>query len=311
MSELYDIAIVGAGIAGMTAAIYGARAGKKVLLLEQKIPGGQIVTSHDVRNWPGEERISGADLSEQIYHQVNNFNVKTAYDAIKSAKYSSNEYHLQGDDDTYHARTLILAVGSKDRPLGVENEERLVGHGISYCATCDGALYKDKDVLVVGGGNTAMYDVLYLANLARKVYLMHRRDQFRADAVLVEKVKKLQNVELIMSATPEVLDDGAKVTGFRAISTVEHPNEDAAPQAATTPVDGIFVAIGRVPATEAFADLVELDEAGYVKAGEDCKTSHPGVFAAGDCRTKGLRQLVTAAADGAVAASAAAEYLRI
>ena len=306
--KVYDVVIIGAGVAGMTAAVYAARANKSVLLLESKIAGGQIVNAMDVRNWPGEESIAGDKLTERIYHQVNNFGVDVEFDEVKKVEQNDEIFEIEAEDEKYCGRTVILATGSRDRPLDVPNEEKLVGHGISYCATCDGELYRDQDVAVVGGGNTAMYDVLYLAGIARKVYLVHRRQEFRAEAALVEKVKKLKNVEMRLDALPELVDDGEKVTGFYTV-LAKRESDSTQADSEILPIAAVFVAIGREPNTAAFVDLVKLDESGYVVAGEDCKTSRAGVFVAGDCRTKNLRQLVTAAGDGAVAATAAVEYL--
>ena len=320
MIELFDVIIVGAGVAGMTAAIYAKRAGKSVLVIESKVTGGQIVNALEVRNWPGEERISGKALTERIYHQMNNLGVEFRYEMVEKIEKRGEGFVVRTDEGELRGRTVILATGSRDRPLGVPNEEKLVGHGISYCATCDGGLYRGQDVLVVGGGNTAMYNVLYLAGLARKVYLVHRREEFRAEAALVEKARKLGNVEMILGATPKLMDDGEKVMGFYTVPAgssmtgVDEVTGDGVDEAILAdptikPIAAVFVAIGREPNTEKFADLVKLDENGYVVAGEDGKTSCAGVFVAGDCRTKGLRQLVTAAGDGAMAATAAVEYL--
>ena len=296
MNEIYDVIILGAGIAGMTAAIYARRANKTVLVLESKVPGGQIVNATDVRNWPGEERISGEKLSQKIYHQMNNFGAEMRYEVVTEAKKDGDLFEVTTDEGAYQGRSVIIATGSRDKELGVPGEKELVGHGVSYCVTCDGELYKGQDVAVVGGGNTAMYDVLYLANLARKVYLVHRRPEFRADAALVEQVRKLDNVELLLGQTPE------KIIGENEVEGLVLKNE-------TLQVKAVFVAVGRTPETEVVRELVNFDENGYIIAGEDCRTSVPGVFAAGDCRTKQVRQLVTAAGDGAVAAGAAVEYL--
>ena len=296
MNEIYDVIILGAGIAGMTAAIYARRANKTVLVVEGKVPGGQIVNATDVRNWPGEERISGENLTQKIYHQVNNFGAKVLYEVVESVKKDGDLFEIATDEGAYKGRSVIIATGSRDKELGVPGEKELVGHGVSYCVTCDGELYKGQDVAVVGGGNTAIYDTLYLANLARKVYLVHRRPQFRADAALVEQVQKLKNVELLLGQIPERIIGESEVEGLML------KNE-------TLPVKAVFVAVGRTPETEVVQGLVDLDENGYIIAGEDCHTSVLGVFAAGDCRTKQVRQLVTAAGDGAVAAGAAVEYL--
>ena len=296
MNEIYDVIILGAGIAGMTAAIYARRANKTVLVIEGKVPGGQIVNATDVRNWPGEERIAGEELSQKIYHQMNNFGAKMRYEVVTGVEKDGDLFEVTTDEGIYQGRSVIIATGSRDKELGVPGEKELVGHGVSYCVTCDGELYKGQDVAVVGGGNTAMYDALYLANLAQKVYLVHRRPQFRADAALVDQAQKLKNVELLLGQTPERIIGESEVEGLML------KNE-------TLLVKAVFVAVGRTPETEAVQGLVDLDKNGYIVAGEDCCTSVPGVFAAGDCRIKQVRQLVTAAGDGAVAAGAAVEYL--
>lgn len=333
----YDVVIVGGGIAGMTAAIYALRAGMSVLLIEEKLLGGQIVEATDVRNWPGEERISGEKLAERIYHQMNKLNegggLEIVYAKVLEVRrnrrfgaievitddedemefFDEGEARQEMDGDAgamdsdadgtekgYLGRNLIIATGSRERPMGVPREAEMVGKGVSYCATCDGALYQGKDIAVVGGGNTAFYDVLYLANLARKVYLVHRREEFRAEKELVRKARKLKNVEFVLGYVLEEILGEEKVEGLRVMKSGEAKDLEVA---------GIFVAVGREPATKVFSGLVKLDAEGYVVAGENCRTSAEEVFVAGDCRTKGVRQLVTAAADGAIAATAAVEYL--
>ena len=294
---MYDIAIIGAGIAGLTAAIYGRRANKKVLVLEAKVYGGQIINTLEISNWPGEFRISGADLMKKIYEQTKELDAEIEFDEILEIVDNGDYKRIMGEESEYKAKTVIIATGSEDKKIGIKREDELVGRGVSYCATCDGALYKDKNVAIIGGGNTALYDALYLSNIAKKIYLVHRRNEFRGDAVLVEKVRKKGNVEFVLERYPvEILGD-KKVEGLKL------DNEKV------LDVDGIFVAVGKKPATDKFAKLVKLDEKGYIEAGEDCKTSCDGVFVAGDCRAKNLRQLVTAASDGAVSASEAVTYL--
>ena len=299
--KVYDVIIVGAGIAGMTAAIYAKRANRSVLVLESKIYGGQIINTFNIANWPGEPGISGVDLSQNIYKQMDDLGVEIEYSEVVAVKDNGEIKEVETDDGIYIGRSLIVAVGSVDRKMEIPREQEMAGRGVSYCATCDGAFYKDKDVVVVGGGNTAFYDALYLADVAKKVYLVHRRDSFRADAILVEKVRAKKNMEFVLEAHPVGILGEKKVEGL----VVE--NKDGEKQ--NLVVDGIFVAVGRVPATKVFSGLIDLDESGYIVAGEDCHTSCPGIFVAGDCRTKTTRQLVTAAGDGAVAANEAVRYL--
>ena len=298
--KVYDVIIVGAGIAGMTAAIYARRAGKSTLVLEGKAYGGQIVNTFSIANWPGEPGVSGVDLAKKIYKQAKDLGAEIEFEEVLAVKDAGDKKEIKTDESVYFGRALILAVGSRDREMEIPREKELTGHGVSYCATCDGAFYEGKDVAVVGGGNTAFYEALYLADVAKKVYLVHRRDGFRADAALVEKVRAKKNIEFVLKAHPVELVGEKKVEGL----VVE--GEDGRQ---TLAVDGVFVAIGRVPATKVFSELVELDEKGYIVAGEDCHTSCTGVFVAGDCRTKTTRQLVTAASDGAVAANEAVQYL--
>lgn len=298
--KVYDVIIVGAGIAGMTAAIYARRAGKSTLVLEGKAYGGQIVNTFSIANWPGEPGVSGVDLAKKIYKQAKDLGAEIEFEEVLAVKDAGDKKEIKTDEGVYLGRALILAVGSRDREMEIPREKELTGHGVSYCATCDGAFYKGKDVAVVGGGNTAFYEALYLADVAKKVYLVHRRDGFRADAALVEKVQAKKNVEFVLKVHPVELVGEKKVEGL----VVE--GEDGRQ---TLAVDGVFVAIGRVPATKVFSELVELDEKGYIVAGEDCHTSYTGIFVAGDCRTKTTRQLVTAASDGAVAANEAVQYL--
>ena len=299
--KVYDVIIVGAGIAGMTAAIYARRAGKSTLVLEGKAYGGQIVNTFSIANWPGEPGVSGVDLAKKIYKQAKDLGAEIEFEEVLAVKDTGDKKEIKTDENVYLGRALILAVGSRDREMEIPREKELTGHGVSYCATCDGAFYKDKDVAIVGGGNTAFYDALYLADVAKKVYLVHRRDSFRADAALVEKVRAKKNVEFVLEAHP------VEILGEKKVEGLVVEKKDGEKQ--NLVVDGIFVAVGRVPATKIFSDLVDLDEKGYIAAGEDCHTSCAGVFVAGDCRVKDVRQLVTAASDGAVAANEAVQYL--
>lgn len=301
MDQVYDIAIVGAGIAGMTAAIYAVRANKKVIVFESKTYGGQIISSEKIANYPALPGVSGVELSQKIYHQMNNLGVEIEYTEVASID-DGEVKTIVTEDGGWQARTVILAVGSKDRELELPGEKELTGRGISYCATCDGGFYKNKPVAVVGGGNTALYDALYLSDIASKVYLIHRREEFRGDAHLVDKVHEKKNVEFVMNSRVTKLLSDDVLTGVEVRNDENKKSE--------IKVDGLFVAIGRVPATEQFDELVKLDESGFIKAGEDCHTSKSGIFVAGDCRTKSLRQLVTASSDGAMAATEAVKYLK-
>lgn len=295
----YDIVIIGAGIAGLTAAIYGKRAGKTVLVLEGNSYGGQIVTTPSIENYPATMGISGFDFATKIYNQTLSFGTEIKFESameivdgkIKMVKTNKTEYQT---------KSIIIATGSKNRLLGLKNELNYIGKGVSYCATCDGTFYKNKVVAVVGGGNTALEDAIYLADLAQKVYLIHRRDEFKAEVALVDQIKAKKNIEIIYNAQVAEIIGNDKLTGINL-------NVNGTSQQVV--LDGLFIAVGRVPENIKFANVVQLDNFGYVVAGENCETSTKGIFTAGDCRTKEIRQLVTAAGDGAVAANHAIQYV--
>ena len=278
---MYDIVIVGAGTAGLSAAIYGVRAGKKVLVLEGQNFGGQIINSPEIENYPGIAKTSGFEFASGLYGK--GFIVHTGGRQIECL-------------------AVILATGAKNRPLGVEKENQLIGMGISYCATCDGAFFRDQKTAVVGGGNTALEDAEFLSNFCEKVYVIHRRDEFRGEQWLSDNLRKKDNVEFVMDSvvTDIIGENGVQGVIIKNLKTGEETELS---------VTGLFVAIGQMPDNKAFEKLVDLDSSGYIQAKEDCKTSCEGIFAAGDCRTKGVRQLATAAADGAVAGLAACEYI--
>ena len=290
-----DLIIIGAGCAGLTAAIYAARAGKSVLVLEQETVGGQISFSPRVENYPGIASISGAEFSDNLFTQAEALGVDLELETVE--RLIPGKPHTVVTDCAEHtAPAVIVATGVRHRRLGVKGEEDL--SGISYCAVCDGAFYKGKTVALVGGGSTALQSAELLSGLCREVHLIHRRAEFRGEARLAERVKALPNVALHLERTVEALlpDSSGKAVGAVALSG-----------GGTIPVDGVFVCVGQIPGNEPFADVLHLDEAGYIVTGEDCKTNVPGIFAAGDCRTKAIRQLTTAAADGAVAALGALE----
>lgn len=298
----YDVIVIGAGIAGMTAAIYVRRAGKSVLVLEGKVYGGQIIQTLNVANWPGEAGISGAELSQNIYQQVQNFGAELRYEEVLEVIDGELMKKVVTDAGEYAAKAIIIATGAKEKKLGMPREEALTGKGISYCATCDGAFYRDKAVAVIGGGNTALYEALYLSGIAGKVYLVHRRKELRGAAPLAKKLKRIHNVEFVLESEP------VEFLGLEHLEGLVVKKLDG--RLRTLDVAGVFIAIGRQPETEVFRNLVDCDENGYIIAGEDCKTSRPGIYVAGDCRTKAIRQLVTAAGDGAVAATEAVRNLK-
>lgn len=298
---MHDIVIVGAGPAGLTAAIYARRAAKSVLVLEAMSYGGQIINTPDIENYPAAPHISGYDLATRIYEQAKELGAEIVFEKALGLEISEGVRTVVTKKNRYPAKAVILATGSQNRKLGVEGEDGFVGRGVSYCATCDGAFYKKKTVAVVGGGNTALEDALYLADLAEKVYLIHRRDQFRGDMADVERLKKRENVKFVLNSRVKALHGQKRLEKITVAdnSGIETDLE----------IDGLFVAVGRIPENQNFGSVVALDGSGYIVAGEDCVTNVPGVFAAGDNRTKELRQLVTAASDGAIAADRAVKFI--
>ena len=299
---MYDIIVIGAGPAGMTAAIYARRASKTVLVLEAVSYGGQIINTPDIENYPVEAHISGFDFSTKVYEQAKALGAEFVFEKAVGITDEKGVKTVVTAKNRYEAKAVILATGSENRKLGVEDEDKLTGRGVSYCATCDGNFYRNKTVAVVGGGNTALEDALYLSDLAEKVYLIHRRDVFRGEETNVDRLKERQNVEFVYNSTVTKLIDEKR------LKAIEETNRTDG-SIRTIEVNGLFVAVGRVPENQNFASLVRLDEAGYVVAGEDCHTDREGIFVAGDNRTKGLRQLVTATADGATAATEAVKYI--
>lgn len=292
-----DIAIIGGGPAGLTAAIYAARAGKTVTVFERESMGGQITHAHKVSNYPGFTEISGTELGDKFCAQAMDMGAEIEFTNVETVEKAADHFRITAEDGEFTARTLIFAGGAKPRPLGVDREEELTGAGVSYCALCDGAFFAGKDVAVVGGGNSAFSDALFLAGVARSVTLIHRRDGFRAEPRQIEAAKAMENIRFMTNCTVTALLGSDQVTGLRLSS-----GEEIA-------VDGVFVALGRVPDTALIAHLADLDESGYVLADESCVTKTPGLYVAGDCRKKGIRQVTTAVSDGTAAATAAAEYL--
>lgn len=298
---MLDIVVIGAGPAGLTSAIYARRAAKDVLVLEAKAYGGQIINATEIENYPAAAHISGVDFATKTYDQAKELGAKIAFEKVVGIVDHGEYKEVKTTKNTYATKTVILATGSESRKLGLENENKLVGKGISYCATCDGAFYKNKVVAVVGGGNVALEDALYLSVVASKVYMIHRRDVFRGDEALVDQLKKKSNVEFVYDSVVTALYASDR------LNSIEVTKKDGSVK--NIDVSALFVAIGRVPENQNFAKLINLDENGYVIAGEDCTTNVAGVYVAGDTRIKQVRQLVTATSDGAIAAIAAVKYI--
>ena len=295
-----DIIVVGGGCAGLTAALYAARAGKSVLVFEAENIGGQITAAPQIDNYPGMPHVSGMQFADSLYEQITELGVEIELEPVLQVESSPACKTVITENSRYECRAVILATGSKHRMMGLPREEELTGHGISYCAVCDGAFYKDRPVAVVGGGNTAIGDALFLSSCCKSVTIIHRRGEFRADASLLARAKAKSNIYWMIGTVPEELIGGNNLTGIRLRSQTTGEGSILA-------VDALFVAIGQIPENSAFAGLLAMDDAGYLLAGEDCTTNVSGIYAAGDCRTKAVRQLTTAVADGANAAKAAWE----
>ena len=290
---MYDIIIIGAGPAGMTAAIYAARANKKVLVLEALSYGGEILNTLKIENYPVEENISGFDFATKLYNQVIKLGVEVKLEKVLSI---NENKEVKTNENTYISKSIIIATGLNNRKLNLPLEEELIGKGISYCATCDGAFFKGKDVAVVGGGNTALEDALYLSDICNKVFLIHRRNEFRADPITIDKVLNKDNIIVMYDSII------TKINGSNYLESIEVNNE-------LLKVDGLFISIGKIPNLDYLNGLIETNEDGYIKSNELCHTNIDGIFVAGDIREKTLRQLVTATSDGAIAATEAIKYI--
>ena len=299
---MYDIIIIGAGMAGMTAALYALRTGKTVLILEAETVGGQIANSPRVENYPTIEAIGGSELSNRLFEQVLALGCEFELERVTHIeKVAQRHFVVTTQYGTHLAKSIILAGGAKHRPLGLEREQELVGKGVSYCAVCDGPFFKDEDVALIGGANSALQYALSLAGYCRNVHMLVMLDYFMGEQSLIQAVQSTPNVHIYM---------GTVCTRFLGEDAVEGVHIRNTNGEADIPVKGVFVAIGQMPDNKAFENLVQLDRQGYIVADESCRTSTEGVFVAGDCRTKTVRQLTTAAADGAVAAIAACAYLQ-
>lgn len=299
---MYDIAIIGAGPAGMTAAIYALQARKKVLLLEKTTYGGQILNASSIKNYPGFEEISGFDYSTNLYNQVKKLNPDIKFEEVLDIKNYDEYKEINTNKNTYSAKAIIIATGAKNRKLGLPNEEKLIGKGVSYCAACDGTFFKDKIVAVTGGGNNAIDDALYLSDIASKVYLIYRQKEFKLNSINLEKLKQKNNVEFLLNSN---------ITSLNGENTLESiiVNENESNEEKTINLNGLFIAIGHIPVSSMCKNLIDTNEYDYIIANEDCCTNIDGIFAAGDVRTKKVRQLTTACSDGTIATFNAFIYL--
>lgn len=303
MKQIYDMLIIGGGPAGYTAALYAARAGLRTAILEKMSPGGQMALTSHIDNYPGfPEGIDGFTLGDQMRQGAERFGAESILTQVLSVELEGSLKTVRTDSGIYQARTVVFATGAEPRKLGIPGEQLLQGRGLHYCAHCDGMFYRGKTVAVIGGGNSAVADALYLARISEKVILIHRRDTLRATKVYHQALQEAQNIEIRWNSAPTELLHDQKLTGIRIRDTVTG-------EEAVIPCDGVFVSVGRSPSTELVAGQLHLDGSGYVIADETTRTNIPGVFAAGDVRTTPLRQIVTATADGAMAAHFAEQYL--
>lgn len=299
---MYDLIILGAGTAGLTASIYAIRGGLSVLIVENKIHGGQIINSPSIDNYPSLANVSGFDFINNLYNQCIELGANIVYESVTDIDFKDNTKIVKTTKNSYKAKTVIIATGAIHKKLGCFNEDKFEGHGVSYCATCDGAFYKDQDVAVIGGGNSAIDEALFLSKTSNCVYLIHRREEFRADKIMLEKVKNNSKIIILTNYIVDKVNGENKLSSITIQSTLDNTKKDL-------DVKAMFVAIGTTPQSTIFKDIIELDKDGYVIADENCKTNLKGIFVAGDIRTKRLRQLVTATSDGAVAATNAIEFL--
>lgn len=302
MNEIYDVVIIGSGPAGLTAAVYGKRAELKMIVIEKEMAsGGQILNTYEVDNYPGLPGINGYDLGIKFREHAEKLGAEFVNDEVLRIEAADGQFTVVGEEKTYVTKSVIIATGAQHRKLSVIGEEELTGMGVSYCATCDGAFFRNKVAAVVGGGDVAIEDAIFLARMCKKVYLIHRRDQLRGAKTLQTQLFNQDNVEIIWNTVVEEIEGGDQVESL----TIKNANTGETRKLA---VDGVFIAVGINPQSEAFNNLVEMDH-GYIKAGEDCETNVPGVFAVGDVRTKQLRQISTAVSDGANAITSVERYL--
>lgn len=302
--NILDVVIIGAGPAGMTAAIYASRANLDVLMIEKDFYGGQMQSTGEIENYTGYDFISGAELSEKMFSHTQKFGAKFTFGEIQNIKLSKDFKTVETTKEKFNAKTVIISTGTTPRKLNIPGEEEFLSKGVSYCATCDGAFFKGKNVVVVGGGDSAVEEALYLSNIAKKVTVVHRRDKLRAQKILQDRAFAKNNVEFLWNSTITAINGEHSVNSV-TINNL-HTNEEY-----NLSVDGVFVYVGMIPQTNVFANLGILDENGYVVASEDLSTKIPGVFVAGDVRQKETRQIVTATSDGAIAAQSAFKFIEV
>lgn len=296
---MYDIIIVGAGPAGLTAALYALRNGKNVLVLESEAFGGQITLTPAIENYPATGRISGLEFADKLTEQVSELGCDIEFGTVTDI-IDGKIKKVVTEDDEYETKAVIIASGVKHRTLGVKNEDFFLGKGVSYCAVCDGAFYRDKTVAVVGGGSTALTDALYLSSICQKVYIIHRRDKFRAEESLIKRAKEKENIEFLLNSNVTALNGGDNLTSVDITTT--------SGEKSVMNTDALFIMIGQKPENGLFSNVAELDEYGFILTNDSLQTKTTGIFAAGDCRAKNIRQLTTAVSDGTIAAIAASEY---
>ncbi len=301
MDKIYDVLVVGGGPGGYTAALYAARAGLETLVLERLVAGGQMALTEQVDNYPGFEGIDGFTLGQKMQESAHKFGAQTVYGEVQSVKLDGKVKVLHTDQGVFYGHTVIIATGANPRKLGLPMEQELTGRGVHYCATCDGMFYRGKTVVLVGGGNSAVADALVLSRIAKKVILVHRRDTLRASKVYEQSLQNAENIEIRWNSRVSALHHADRLNGVTLQNNATGEEEYLA-------CDGLFVSVGRQPASELFAGQVDLDDNGYILAGESTRTNLSGVYAVGDVRTKAVRQIVTATADGAVAAHEIEEY---
>ena len=299
---MYDIVIIGAGPAGLTAAIYGRQARKNILILEKETYGGQILKADKVKNYPGFNEISGFEFANKLYNQAKDLNPDIKFEEAIEIKNYSEYKEVITNKNTYKTKAIIIATGAKSRKLGLNNEDKLIGKGISYCATCDGMFFKNKEVAITGGGNTAIDDALYLSDIVKKLYIIYRQKEFKIDSINLSKLKEKSNVEFILNTNIKNIIGEDKLNGI----IIEDNDTNEKKQ---LNIDGLFIAIGHIPVSSICKNLIDIDNKGYIIANEDCATNIDGIFAAGDIRIKNIRQLTTACSDGTTAVLNACKYL--
>ncbi len=304
VKNIYDVIIIGGGPAGLTAAIYTKRSGFNVLLLERLACGGQMNLTSKIENYPGLGEIDGYMLSMKMEDRAKDFGVEIKYENVINVNLKNKLKSIQSEKETYYARSVVISTGANERKLGIENEDNLIGKGLSYCATCDGNFYKGKDVAIVGGGNSAIADLLALKNIANKIYLIYRGDKLKASKIYLDSLKSMQNLTILYNTVINKVNVNQKIESLDLLNTKSN-------EISNLKIDGLFIAIGRVPNTELFKGQLNLDENNYIIADETTKTNIEGVFAVGDVRRKALRQIVTATSDGANCSKSIEEYLML